>query len=135
MGYLDLIMQPEHCATPSRCCCSNFHDIPAARWTATSSCCEELFSAAKTEFEDHGVLLATTASTRTVWKDNFPTPKRREDLDLGRRSTNTGHDYKVIFVGSRDPPEPYEITYPGGSVEHWNEEPGRHLGRPGDAAL
>jgi uncharacterized protein with von Willebrand factor type A (vWA) domain len=29
----------------------------------------------------------------------------------------------VIFVGDATM-GPYEITYPGGSVEHWNEEPG-----------
>jgi uncharacterized protein with von Willebrand factor type A (vWA) domain len=32
-------------------------------------------------------------------------------------------DYKVIFVGDATM-GPYEITYPGGSVEHWNEEAG-----------
>ena len=32
-------------------------------------------------------------------------------------------DYKVIFVGDATM-GPYEIAYPGGSVEHWNEEPG-----------
>ena len=32
-------------------------------------------------------------------------------------------DYKVIFVGDATM-SPYEITYPGGSVEHWNEEAG-----------
>jgi uncharacterized protein with von Willebrand factor type A (vWA) domain len=32
-------------------------------------------------------------------------------------------DYKLIFVGDATM-SPYEIAYPGGSVEHWNEEPG-----------
>ena len=32
-------------------------------------------------------------------------------------------DYSLIFVGDATM-SPYEITYPGGSVEHWNEEPG-----------
>ena len=32
-------------------------------------------------------------------------------------------DYKVISVGDATM-GPYEIAYPGGSVEHWNEEPG-----------
>ena len=32
-------------------------------------------------------------------------------------------DYKVIFVGDATM-GPYEISYPGGSVEHYNEEPG-----------
>ena len=34
-----------------------------------------------------------------------------------------GSDYKVIFVGDASM-SPYEIAYQGGSVEHWNEEPG-----------
>ena len=33
-------------------------------------------------------------------------------------------DYKLIFVGDATM-SPYEIVHPGGSVEHWNEEPGR----------
>ena len=33
------------------------------------------------------------------------------------------HDYKVVFVGDATM-APYEITHAGGSVEHWNEEPG-----------
>ena len=32
-------------------------------------------------------------------------------------------DYKIIFVGDATM-SPYEITEPGGSVEHWNEESG-----------
>ena len=32
-------------------------------------------------------------------------------------------DYRVVFVGDATM-SPYEITYPGGSVEHWNEEAG-----------
>ena len=34
-----------------------------------------------------------------------------------------GHDYKVVFVGDASM-GPYEISHPGGSVEHWNEEAG-----------
>jgi hypothetical protein len=33
------------------------------------------------------------------------------------------HDYKVIIVGDATM-SPYEIAYPGGSVEHHNEEAG-----------
>jgi uncharacterized protein with von Willebrand factor type A (vWA) domain len=32
-------------------------------------------------------------------------------------------DYKVIFVGDATM-APYEISHPGGSIEHWNEEAG-----------
>ena len=34
-----------------------------------------------------------------------------------------GPDYKLIFVGDATM-SPYAIVYAGGSVEHWNEEPG-----------
>ena len=58
----------------------------------------------------------------SVWKDN----RRRwdaEKLDTWDLLNTYPHDYKVIFVGDATM-SPYEITYPGGSVEHWNEEPG-----------
>jgi uncharacterized protein with von Willebrand factor type A (vWA) domain len=56
-----------------------------------------------------------------VWKDN----RRRhtEKLDTWDLLNKYHRDYKVIFVGDATM-SPYEITYPGGSVEHWNEEPG-----------
>jgi hypothetical protein len=41
----------------------------------------------------------------------------------GTCSTNIGHDYKLVFVGDASM-SPYEITHPGGSVEHFNEEAG-----------
>ena len=54
-------------------------------------------------------------------------------MDNRRRHTDTTstwevlhtypHDYKVIFVGDASM-SPYEIVYPGGSVEHWNEDAG-----------
>ena len=45
------------------------------------------------------------------------------DIPLHEVIHKYGPDYKVIFVGDATM-GPYEITYPGGSVEHWNEEPG-----------
>src|SRR4029078_11998859 len=33
-------------------------------------------------------------------------------------------DYRVVFVGDASM-SPYEVTHPGGSVEHWNEEAGQ----------
>jgi uncharacterized protein with von Willebrand factor type A (vWA) domain len=56
-----------------------------------------------------------------VWKDN----RRRhaEVIPTWDVLHKFPHDYKVIFVGDATM-SPYEITYPGGSVEHWNEEAG-----------
>jgi uncharacterized protein with von Willebrand factor type A (vWA) domain len=57
----------------------------------------------------------------SVWKDN----RRRHNEKISTWDVlhKFPHDYKVIFVGDATM-SPYEITYPGGSVEHWNEEPG-----------
>jgi uncharacterized protein with von Willebrand factor type A (vWA) domain len=56
-----------------------------------------------------------------VWKDN----RRRhaEKIPTWDVLHKFPSDYKVIFVGDATM-SPYEITYPGGSVEHWNEEAG-----------
>jgi hypothetical protein len=56
-----------------------------------------------------------------VWRDN----RRRhaEKTPTWDVLHKFPHDYKVIFVGDATM-SPYEITYPGGSVEHWNEEAG-----------
>ena len=56
-----------------------------------------------------------------MWKDN----RRRHTERIGTWDVlhTYRHDYKVIFVGDATM-SPYEIAYPGGSVEHNNEEPG-----------
>jgi uncharacterized protein with von Willebrand factor type A (vWA) domain len=83
--------------------------------------CEELFSAARTEFKNLEFFYFHNCLYESVWKDN----RRRhtEKLNTWDVLHKYPHDYKVIFVGDATM-SPYEITYPGGSVEHWNEEPG-----------
>jgi uncharacterized protein len=83
--------------------------------------CEELFSAAKTEFKNLEFFYFHNCMYESVWKDN----KRRNNertstLELMHKFP---HDYKVVFVGDASM-SPYEISQPGGSVEHWNEEAG-----------
>lgn len=82
---------------------------------------EELFSAATAEFKNLEFFYFHNCLYEGLWKDN----RRRFS-----ERTNTwdvlhkyGHDYKVIFVGDAAM-SPYEITHPGGSVEHFNEEAG-----------
>ena len=83
--------------------------------------CEELFSAAKTEFKHmeffyfHNCLYEACGRTIAA-----ATTRRSTTWDVLHKFP---HDYKVIFVGDATM-SPYEITYPGGSVEHWNEEAG-----------
>ena len=83
--------------------------------------CEELFSATRTEFKHMESFYFHNFIYESVWKDN----RRRmnERIPTWEILNKYGHDYKVIFVGDATM-APYEITHAGGSVEHWNEEPG-----------
>jgi len=83
--------------------------------------CEELFSAASTEFKNLEFFYFHNCPYEGVWKDN----KRRfsERTPMWDVLHKFGHDYKLIFVGDAAM-SPYEITHPGGSVEHFNEESG-----------
>lgn len=83
--------------------------------------CEELFSAATTEFKNLEFFYFHNCPYEGVWKDN----KRRfsERTPMWDVLHKFGHDYKLVFVGDASM-SPYEITHPGGSVEHFNEESG-----------
>jgi len=82
---------------------------------------EELFSAARTEFKHLEYFYFHNCLYERVWKDNI---RRHSDVVPTWDVLHTyPSDYKVIFVGDASM-SPYEIAYPGGSVEHWNEEPG-----------
>lgn len=83
--------------------------------------CEELFSAAKTEFKHLEYFYFHNFIYESVWKDNLRRNNERIPLfDVLHKYTP---DYKVIFVGDASM-SPYEIVQPGGSIEHWNEEAG-----------
>ena len=83
--------------------------------------CEELFSAARSEFKHLETYYFHNFIYDGVWKEH----KRRmnERIDTFDILNRYQHDYKVIFVGDATM-APYEITHAGGSVEHWNEEAG-----------
>ncbi|MDJ0613571.1 MAG: VWA domain-containing protein [Rhizobiaceae bacterium] len=82
---------------------------------------EELFSAARMELKNLEYFYFHNCPYEGVWKDN----KRRhtERMSTWDVLHTYGPDYKAIFVGDAAM-SPYEIVYPGGSVEHWNEESG-----------
>ena len=83
--------------------------------------CEELFSAARTEFKHLEYFYFHNFLYESVWKNNIRRfNERTSTLDLMHKY---GHDYKLVFVGDASM-SPYEIMQPGGSVEHWNEESG-----------
>jgi uncharacterized protein with von Willebrand factor type A (vWA) domain len=116
-GYLDLKMVPErHNAVKVLM----FFDVGGSMDAHIQSC-EELFSAARAEFKHLEFFYFHNCVYENVWVDN----KRRttEGIPIQDIIHKYGRDYKVLFVGDATM-GPYEITYPGGSVEHWNEEPG-----------
>jgi uncharacterized protein with von Willebrand factor type A (vWA) domain len=83
---------------------------------------EELFSAARTEFKNLEHYYFHNCVYESVWKDNRRRDRERiPTVEVMRRY---GHDYKLIFVGDASM-SPYELEHEGGSVEHWNDEPGR----------
>ncbi|MGI9286634.1 MAG: vWA domain-containing protein [Pseudomonadales bacterium] len=116
-GYLDIKMVPEkHNAVKVLI----FFDIGGSM-DPHVRVCEELFSAARTEFKHLEYFYFHNFIYEAVWKNNI---RRFNDttstMDLLHKYSS---DYKVIFVGDASM-SPYEIAQPGGSVEHWNEEAG-----------
>ena len=116
-GLLDIRMRPERKNTVKVLC---FFDVGGSM-DAHVKVCEELFSAARVEFKHMEYFYFHNFIYESVWKDN----RRRmaERMPTWNVLHKYPQDYKVVFVGDATM-APYEITHSGGSVEHWNEEPG-----------
>ena len=116
-GMLDIRMRPERGNTVKVLL---FLDIGGSM-DAHVKVCEELFSATRTEFKHMESFYFHNFIYESVWKDN----RRRmnERLPTWGILNKYARDYKCVFVGDATM-APYEITHSGGSVEHWNEEPG-----------
>ena len=83
--------------------------------------CQALFSACRTEFKHLEYYYFHNFLYESVWKNNQRrNSERTPTYDLLH---TYGSDWKVIVVGDASM-APYEISHAGGSVEHWNEEPG-----------
>jgi uncharacterized protein with von Willebrand factor type A (vWA) domain len=83
--------------------------------------CEELFSAARTEFKHLEHYYFHNFIYEALWKDNRR--RFREHKPTTEVIRTFGPDYKLVVVGDASM-SPYEITHAGGSVEHWNPEAG-----------
>ena len=116
-GVLDLSMRPErHNAVKVLM----FLDIGGSMDDHVKLC-EELFSAAKTEFKHLEYFYFHNCLYDTVWKDNRRRhSERTRTFDIMHKY---GHDYKLVFVGDATM-SPYEILQPGGSIEYSNDEAG-----------
>ena len=116
-GYLDLQMMPErHNAVKVLL----FLDIGGSM-DDHIQLCEELFSAARAEFKHLEYFYFHNMVYERLWRDN----RRRhteQTPTLNVLRTFTA-DYRLILVGDATM-SPYEISFPGGSVEHFNPEAG-----------
>jgi uncharacterized protein with von Willebrand factor type A (vWA) domain len=116
-GMLDIIMRPERRNTVKVLLMLD----NGGSMDAHVKVCEELFSAARSEFKHLETYYFHNFIYDGVWKEhNRRMSERIDTFDILHKYT---HDYKVIFVGDATM-APYEITHAGGSVEHWNEEAG-----------
>jgi uncharacterized protein with von Willebrand factor type A (vWA) domain len=116
-GWLDIHMRPERRNTIKVLL---FLDVGGSM-DAHVQLCEELFSAARTEFKHLEFFYFHNCLYEGVWKDN----RRRhaEKTPTWEVLNKYAGDWRAIFVGDATM-SPYEVTMPGGSVEHWNEEAG-----------
>lgn len=116
-GYLNIKMVPErHNAAKVLL----FFDVGGSM-DPYIKLCEELFSAARSEFKHMEIFYFHNCLYESVWKNNFRRMDERTDTwEILRKY---GSDYRVIFVGDAMM-APYEVSHQGGSVEHWNEESG-----------
>ncbi|MDX1588602.1 MAG: VWA domain-containing protein [Oleiphilaceae bacterium] len=116
-GYLDLKMVPERHNTVKVLL---FFDVGGSM-DPHVRVCEELFSACRTEFKHMEYFYFHNFIYESVWKDNIR--RMNETLSTWDILHKYTPDYRVIFIGDATM-APYEVSHPGGSIEHWNEEAG-----------
>jgi uncharacterized protein with von Willebrand factor type A (vWA) domain len=116
-GWLDILMRPERRNTVK---VALFLDVGGSMDPFIDKC-EELFSAARTEFKRLDHYYFHNCLYEAVWKDNIR--RRSEVIPTWDILHTLPSDTKIVFVGDASM-SPYEVTVPGGSVEHWNEEAG-----------
>ena len=116
-GWLDIRMQAER---KNRVKVLLFFDIGGSM-DSHIRVSEELFSAARAELKHLEYFYFHNFVYERVWRED----RRGYDewIPTWEILNTYGPDYKTIFVGDATM-SPFEITEPGGSIEHWNEEPG-----------
>ena len=116
-GYLDIHLRPERRNTVKVLL---LLDVGGSMdWHIETAA--QLFTAARTEFKHLEFFYFHNCPYEFLWKDNS---RRWTDRTPTHEVLRTfPADYKLIFVGDASM-SPYEISVPGGSVEHMNEEPG-----------
>ena len=116
-GWLDLRLQPER---RNRVKVLLFLDVGGSM-DPHVELCEELFSAARSEFRHLTHFYFHNCIYDYVWRDNAR--RRNERFGTLELLRTYAPDWKVIFVGDAAM-NPYELTAIDGSAEYRNLEPG-----------
>jgi hypothetical protein len=116
-GWLDVQLRPER---RNRIKVLLFLDVGGSM-DPHVQVCEELFSAAKSEFRHLESFYFHNCVYDHVWRDNRR--RRNERVATFDLLHKYGRDWKLIFVGDAAM-SPYELTQDGGSVEYANDEAG-----------
>ena len=116
-GYLDVKMRPER---RNAIKVLVFFDVGGSM-DPYIELTERLFSAASSVFKTLEYFYFHNCPYEAVWKSNLR--RQTETTPLMDVLHKYPSDYKVVIVGDAAM-APTEITHPGGSVEHWNEEAG-----------
>ncbi|MDH5751225.1 MAG: VWA domain-containing protein [Deltaproteobacteria bacterium] len=82
--------------------------------------CEQLFSSARTEFKHLETFYFHNCVYENVWLEEYRWEGRRATFDILHKYNR---DYRLIIVGDASM-SPYELLQQGGSVDHFNQEPG-----------
>ena len=116
-GFLDIKMVPErHNAVKVLL----FFDVGGSM-DPHVKLCEELFSAARSEFKHLKYYSFHNFIYESVWTKSHR--RHAETTSTFEIINKYSKDYKIIFVGDATM-APYEVTHVGGSIEHYNEEAG-----------
>ena len=83
---------------------------------------EQLFTAARAEFRNLETFYFHNCVYESVWREDAR--GRREHVATRTLINTYGADWRMILVGDAMM-SPYELSEPGGSVSHWNDEPGQ----------
>ena len=116
-GYLDVKMRPER---RNAIKVLVFFDVGGSM-DPYIEMTERLFSAASDVFKNLEYFYFHNCPYEGVWRSNLR--RTSETTPLMEVLHKYPSDFKVVVVGDAAM-APTEITHPGGSVEHWNEEAG-----------
>jgi uncharacterized protein with von Willebrand factor type A (vWA) domain len=82
--------------------------------------CEQLFSSARNEFKHLETYYFHNCIYENVWKEEHRWQGKTKTFEILHKYNR---DYRVVIVGDAAM-SPYELLQVGGSVDHFNEEPG-----------